>query len=176
MLKLLSKKVYENKRNFMLNTLVFPLTKIFSKFLSCILLLFNLGGPSMPENTLISYLFSCQEIVVYKNGEEINLDKNLVFPELEKLTDKSYFSPAFGVSIHEHTLEAMKKGIWIEFKYNQENTYAEMPFEKLLIELKPDYYGFNLIRFNNGKYDGRCYYLNLNVSSTKFYKFIMASI
>ena len=176
MVELLCKNFYARKRNFMFNTLVFPIQNFISKLICCVLFLFNLGGPTMPEQTLINHLFSCQEIVVYNNGTEIKLDKALIEPELKKLTDKSYFSPAFGVSLHDQTIEALKKGVWIEFRFNTERTYADMPFEKLLIELKPDYYGFNLIRFNNQKYEGRCFYLNLNVSSTKFYKFIVEHI
>lgn len=173
MVKLISKKQTNTKGAVLLSNLVTPLFNIFTQFLCGILLLFNLGGTTtMPETTLIEQLFACDEIVVYKNGEEIKLDKALVEPELKKLTDKSYFSPAFGVSLHDQTTNAMQKGYWIEFRYNTQRVYADMPFSKLLIELKPDYYGFNLIRFNSGKYDGRCYYLNLNVSSTEFYKFI----
>lgn len=176
MLKLLSKKIEHIRIKNMFNTLVTPIINTISKFLCGILFLFNLGGTIMPETTLIEQLFSCDEIVVYKNGEEIKLDKTLVEPELKQLTDKSYFSPAFGVSLHDQTTNAMQKGYWLEFRYNTQHVYADMPFSKLLIELKPDYYGFNLIRYNDGKYDGRCYYLNLNVSSTKFYKFITSIV
>lgn len=159
----------------MTQTLVVQLWNYVCQLLCGIVILFNMGEPSM-QTTLIDQLFSCDEIIVYKDGEQINLDTKLVFPELEKLTDKAYFSPAFGVSLHDQTTNALQNGIWIEFCYNNEREYAEMPFSKLLIELKPDYYGFNLIRFNNEKYEGRCFYLNLNVSSTQFYNFIVSAV
>ena len=40
--------------------------------------------------------------------------------------------------------------------------YEGMPFEKLLLKAEPEYRGFNLCRFFNGKYGGRCFYLDLN--------------
>ena len=159
----------------MLQNLVTPFWNVISQILCSILLLFNIGEPVM-HSTLIEHLFNCDQIVIYNNGTEIKTDKEMIFTELEKLTDKSYFSPAFGVSLHEQTLQAKQKGIWIEFVYNETHEFAEMPFDKLLIELKPNFYGFNLIRYQSGKYEGRCFYLNLNHSSTKFYDFIVSLI
>ena len=37
-----------------------------------------------------------------------------------------------------------------------------MPFEKLLVQVGKEYYGFNLIRYTSERgYDGRCFYLDL---------------
>lgn len=125
------------------------------------------------EKNLADYFFACDNVCVYNSGKQIDVNLNDLKQALEELTDKSYFSPAFGVSIHKQTVEAMKKDLWIEFGYNQENSFAEMPFTKLLIQLKPDMYGFNVIRYYNNEYSGRCFYLNLNQNSTKFYNFIV---
>lgn len=141
------------------------------KLLCCTLVLFMCGGVMLPDS-LTEYFYNCDQIVIYKNGEEIKADKMLLEPKLQKLTLNAYFSPAFGVSLHEMTMEGLKKGYWIEFQFNDQHVFAGMPFSKLLIEIKPDMYGFNIIRFNDGEYAGRCFYLNLNVSSTEFYKFI----
>ena len=50
--------------------------------------------------------------------------------------------------------------------------YADMEFDRLLIEIKPNMYGFNIIRGIGDLYEGRCYYLNLSDDSTKLYKFL----
>ena len=90
------------------------------------------------------------------------------------MCEKSYFSPAFGVSINQYTLNELKKGLWLEMEYSEPKEFAEMPYEKLLINFQPDFYGFNIIRYNiNGGYDGRCYYLNLNGNSTNFYNTLL---
>ena len=138
----------------------------------------------MPKIKLINFLgvimepltksFSeAKKYIVYYNGQQFEIEKETVLPWLNKMCDKSYFSPAYGVSINEYTLNEMKKGLWFEMVFNEKRTFAEMPFEKLLINIKPDFYGFNLIRYSNGLYDGRCFYLNLNNNSKEFYKNLM---
>ena len=89
---------------------------------------------------LTDTFFEAEKYFIYYNGEKQEINANLIFPELKKMCEKSYFSPAFGV----------------------------------LINFQPDFYGFNIIRYNsNGGYDGRCYYLNLNGSSTNFYNTLL---
>lgn len=124
------------------------------------------------EQHLSDYFFNCNEIALYVDGTPKIVDKQILEEPLRKLTDKSYFSPAFGVSIHKLTVESMKKGYWLEFRFNTEQSFAEMPFTKLLIQVLPDMYGFNVVRFYNNEYSGRCFYLNLNNTSTKFYNFL----
>lgn len=70
--------------------------------------------------------------------------------------------PAFGVSINNLTVKEMQKGVWLEFDFKKQLEHNGMPYEKLLIGVGEDYYGFNLIRFNseNG-YEGRCFYYDL---------------
>ncbi len=123
---------------------------------------------------LTDTFFEAEKYFIYYNGEKQEINGNLIFPELKKMCEKSYFSPAFGVSINQYTLNELKKGLWLEMEYSESKEFAEMPYEKLLINFQPDFYGFNIIRYNsNGGYDGRCYYLNLNGSSTNFYNTLL---
>ena len=78
--------------------------------------------------------------------------------------------PAFGVSIDELTREDMKNGLWIELCFDGVQSFEAMDFEGLLIKVEKDFHGFNLIRRNNGKYDGRCFYLSLQNSMDKLYE------
>lgn len=123
---------------------------------------------------LTDTFFEAEKYFIYYNGEKQEINANLIFPELKKMCEKSYFSPAFGVSINQYTLNELKKGLWLEMEYSESKEFAEMPYEKLLINFQPDFYGFNIIRYNsNGGYDGRCYYLNLNGNSTNFYNTLL---
>ena len=114
-------------------------------------------------NTIIS---SADSIVVYTSGEEINFDKTnddfeLIIGEFLEMIDGGHDMPAFGVSLDTETRNAMRGGIWLEFVFEEVQEYNGMPFESLLIELNSEYSGFNLIRKTEGKYEGRCFYINL---------------
>lgn len=78
----------------------------------------------------------------------------------EDMTQDAFPMPAFGVSIDSLTREELKKGTWVEFLFDGERG-KELPFERLLVKCEPDYHGFNLIRYTQGGYNGRCYYLDL---------------
>lgn len=104
--------------------------------------------------------------VVYKEGRPYPIEKGTdeyksIMDGWEAMTEEALQMPAFGVSIDEHTRSEMKKGVWIEFVFGKEQVFQEMPFEKLLICCKEDFRGFNLIRYWDGKYFGRCFYLDL---------------
>ena len=123
---------------------------------------------------LTDTFFEAEKYFIYYNGEKQEINANLILTKIKKMCEKSYFSPAFGVSINQYTLNELKKGLWLEMEYSEPKEFAEMPYEKLLINFQPDFYGFNIIRYNsNGGYDGRCYYLNLNGNSTNFYNTLL---
>ena len=77
-----------------------------------------------------------------------------------------HIMPAYGVSLNDYTLEALQKGLWVEFDFGKRLESDGMPYEKLLIQVAKGNYGFNLIRYNSvGGYDGRCFYYDLNGKS-----------
>lgn len=110
---------------------------------------------------------SAESINVYNDGNIISFtEKEKTFDVLvegwQDLLDNSHEMPAFGVSLNRHTTEEMKKGLWIEFVFEKQIFYNEMPFEKLLVKVEKLWQGFNIIRYNaSGGYDGRCYYVDL---------------
>lgn len=120
-----------------------------------------------------------EEIAVYENGE-VSLYSaggdgfRQILAEWSALLDGSVTMPAFGVSINEFTVNAMKSGIWVEFAFSSQQKSEGMEFEKLLVEVKPDYMGFNVNRYNSGYgYAGRCYYIDLRGKSMQsFYNFL----
>ena len=69
--------------------------------------------------------------------------------------------PAFGVSIDSLTREEMKNGLWAEFCFDGERRCGSMPFDSLLIAVRGEYKGLNVVRKTEGKYQGRCFYIDL---------------
>ena len=106
-------------------------------------------------------------INVYTNGEVKSYrcgttEFNGIMECWNEMLEGAYDMPAFGVSLHNETLEVMRIGRWIEFEFDQKKKYNGMTFERLLIQVESAFQGFNLIRFNaeNG-YAGRCFFFNL---------------
>ena len=67
------------------------------------------------------------------------------------------------------TKQEIKNGVWIQFNFDRVYKNSQMPFDGLLIKIENQSYGLNLIRKYNNKYDGRCFYLNLEIDTSNFY-------
>lgn len=143
-----------------------------AKTLCCILLLF---GGVMHENK-IDFKSASQIVVTVQNNETTLVkgdDKfERVLDAFLTITHNAHDMPAFGVSIDSETRNAKQNGIWIEFVFDKTMMHNNMPFDALLIEVKPDYSGFNIVRKHNNKYDGRCFYFNLENNMSKLYETI----
>lgn len=113
------------------------------------------------------YIKSCSQIKIYNDGKCATIDKTnggyeAIIVAWDKMTEKAIEMPAFGVSINNYTIEQLKSGLWVEFVFEKETNYCEMPFLKLLVNIVSDYKGFNIIRYTKEDgYFGRCYYLQL---------------
>ena len=79
--------------------------------------------------------------------------------------------PAFGVSLNDETVQALKSGVWAEFVFDKQYQSNGMPYEKLLVNVVPEWSGFNIIRYTEKHgYDGRCFYYDLvNKDMSLFY-------
>lgn len=108
-----------------------------------------------------------EEITVYNQGIQSSYacgeeQYNKIVTQWSNMLAQSLTMPAFGVSLNDYTVNAMKSGVWVEFSYGRELSIHEMPFEKLLVEVKPEYKSFNVIRYlPQYGYAGRCFYLDL---------------
>jgi len=121
-----------------------------------------------------------EEIIVYNDGTKTSYgsgDDNFgtIMSSWKELLCGAHQMPAYGVSLNKETVKAMKSGLWTEFVFDGERKSNGMPFEKLLVNVVPDYYGFNLIRYNSEYgYDGRCFYVDLvNKDMSKFYNVLV---
>lgn len=100
----------------------------------------------------------------YKDGQQVLLsqkEQNKIDNLFSEAIEDSFSMPAFAVSLDNLTKEEMKSGLWLEFVFDKTMSINEMPFDSLLVNVNKDQYGINLIRGNDGLYEGRCFYLDL---------------
>ena len=122
----------------------------------------------------LEYLNSMQEIMkdiqgfeIIKNGEITQIDSSHslfqnIYNNVENLIQNSRLEPAFGVSLHNQTLDEIENNEFLKIKFNKQLIINDLPFECLLIKLDEECYGTNIIRENNSNYFGRCFYLFFN--------------
>lgn len=152
--------------------------KIFSiLFLGVIFTMFCFGCKK--HDNVYEVFCESSSINIVKEGEVASFDKGIdqyysILFEFEKMIEGSHQMPAFAVSIDEDTRRELSKGLWIEFVFLETNITSDLPFDKLLIKVEKDYGGFNIIREYEGKYEGRCFYLNLdNKDMSEFYLYLI---
>ena len=107
-----------------------------------------------------------EQIVVYDDGKVSRFIKGddkyeMVLKSLLDITENGRQMPAFAVSLDKETRADMQKGFWVELEYSATQEFLEMQFDSLLLRVEKTYSGVNLNRKLNGKYEGRCYYLDL---------------
>lgn len=142
------------------------------KILSCIILIITiLKGVILPsESYFLNQIEFANSITIYNNGiisefSEKDSEFLTIKQAYKTMLENHYEMPAFSVSLHNETINALNDGVWIELGFPRTFTHKQLAFEKLLIKVDKESCGFNLIRFNENKYDGRCFYINL-INST----------
>ena len=111
---------------------------------------------------------------LYRAGE----DKfNKICAEWNGMMSGAHQMPAFGVSLHNETVKVLKDGVWAEFNFPQVYSSNGMSYSKLLVNVKPEWRGFNIIRYTPERgYDGRCFYYDLcGKNMSAFYNCIIES-
>ena len=138
-----------------------------------------LGGPFMNHNlnSLAQHILNTNHMVVFCDGTQFTYHKGddkceIVLSEFVNTIKNASEMPALGVSLDNETQSALAEGLWIEFVFHTTQIHNEMPFDALLIKINPEDSGINLIRKHNGKYDGRCFYLNLKTTLKNFSQLI----
>ena len=128
--------------------------------------LFNTIGAYMQEIDIISALPFSSEIVLSYNSSQTNYtyetkEYNEILHSFISMAQGGHQMPAFGVAINEEVETEKQQGMFVEFIFNTTQLFNDMPFDALLVQVEPDWSGFNLIRKTEGKYQGRCFYYNL---------------
>lgn len=108
------------------------------------------------------------ETEFYKVGEE-RFER--ICAEWNNMIFGAHEMPAFGVSLNDETVKAMQNGVWAEFTFDRQLYSNGMPYEKLLVNVQPEWSGFNIVRYTaKHGYDGRCFYYDLvNKDMSGFY-------
>lgn len=118
------------------------------------------------ENSLIDCVKFISSFEVLKNGKITKINNNLpeykvIISKIERLFQNSMLMPAFGVSLHGETQNAMMNGEWLKINFSKELNKNGLPFSSLVFCLE-ETQGFNLIREFNNRFDGRCLFLSLD--------------
>ena len=118
------------------------------------------------ENTLLDCLDFVDSFEIFHNGKPDIINKNNVkFEKLKyglgEIFSNSRLMPAFGVSLHDETQNEMMFAEWLKVNFSCEQTKNGLKFNSLLFKLE-EVQGFNLIRYFNNRYEGRCLYLDLD--------------
>lgn len=131
----------------------------------------------LDDYQIYDFFEETDSITIFKDGKEKTFPNtssefdDLLTKFMDMIYD-SYEMPAFGVSIHEHTMQALQSGFWIKFNFKEQMKHNDMPFDALLVNIMPNDKGFNLIREVDGKYEGRCFYLNLENDMQSLYDLV----
>lgn len=119
-------------------------------------------GDNMKQTSIQQCLTGFDKYQIVVNGTaHNNIHVDQLVGTIRDLVNESHSMPAFGVSIDEQTKNAMQMGVWLILMYNDKQEVDGMIFDELIIQVVPEYTGFNIIRGNSGIYDGRCYYIDL---------------
>lgn len=120
----------------------------------------------MYEQSINEVIGACDKIEVISDGvvksfSRADAQAKSILSAIASMNEGGWEMPGYGVSIDRLTREEMKKGMWLRLVYDKRQTRNEMPFDSLLIRVKGEYCGYDLIREADSKYQGRVFYYNL---------------
>jgi len=118
------------------------------------------------ENPLKQTVENIESFYFFKDGAKkivtkTNKEFEIIKEKIKNIFEISREMPAFGVSLDLETLNALKKDEWMQINFSTLMNQNSLPFNALLFKLESTS-GFNLIRMYNGKYEGRCIFLDFN--------------
>lgn len=136
----------------------------------------------MEMGELKDFLDKINSIIITKNNSQRLLlisdeEFTQIINEMKYIFCDVREMPAIGVSLDESTRLEMINGMWLELCFRDIEYHNDMPFESWLINVVPDYTGFNIIRKYNDKFEGRCFYVDLmnGKSLEGLYKILLES-
>ena len=126
-------------------------------------------------STIESFFSLANNIIIYKDNQiiELNKEEKNQFEDLFFVAfENAQQSPAFCVCMKENVQEEIKQGYWVKFVYADKQIRNEMPYDELLIHIEKNISGVNVLRGNDGIFEGRCYYFDLENNLDDVYEFI----
>ena len=107
------------------------------------------------------------------NGEVIEItdsEKADIQEEFLKYIENAYDSPALAVTFPELYDKMLGDGYFLNFKFDGYYEFNGLGFNELTIKVEKDGYGFNVFRGIDGKFQGRCFYINTENSSSALFE------
>ena len=143
-----------------------------SRLLFCLstipfMIISNLGLADIFNNAII--------LKAYSNGTQLQMSRENIqeFSFLfNEALENSHEMPAYCVSLHQESLEALESGFWVRFIFQRTQIHNDLPFNELLFKIEKDSSGVNIIRNNFGLLEGRCFHLSLQNNFNKLYDFL----
>lgn len=127
------------------------------------------------KKKFVDVLLSANEINLIKDGNIAHLNIVQFKEEFRVLTEGAYYMPGMAKAKDDVIKREKEKGFWLEFKFSKKTEFAEFSFDTLIIRVRPELDGFNVIRGNNGDFSGKTYYLRLATFTDDFYEYIESS-
>lgn len=129
-------------------------------------LFFFMGVPMM-----IMSFYEAIDVLPYVTNYNLMVDGNVVeLSETEvqglqeqvvSLFEGSHTMPAFGVVFNDMYQKDVKNGYFVSLKFDSPIQINNLPFDELVFKVDKDFHGFNLMRGENGIFQGRCIYIDL---------------
>lgn len=129
--------------------------------------LFFFMGVSM----MIMSFYEAIDVLPYVTNYNLMIDGNVIeLSETEvqglqeqvvSLFEGSHTMPAFGVVFNDMYQKDVKNGYFVSLKFDSPIQINNLPFDELVFKVDKDFHGFNLMRGENGIFQGRCIYIDL---------------
>ncbi len=88
--------------------------------------------------------------------------------EVSKLFENSRTVPALGVVFDDMYHEDIQNGTFVTLKFDSIFEVNGLPFDELVFKVEPTYQGISIVRGMNGKYNGRCLFVDLEENMQEF--------
>lgn len=134
------------------------------------IMFFIMGIPMMILSffDVVDVLPFVSQTALIVDGNEIELteqQQQSVENELASMLNSSHTLPAFGVISAEEFANHISQGKFLNLKFDTPLEINGLPFDELVFEVLPELQAFNIFRGNNGVFQGRCIYVDLNENS-----------
>lgn len=129
-----------------------------------LIVILSINSSNFIVPTLCNTLLEANKISIINDNKHIFCDNsgyNNVINALESVLTNSHEMPALGISLDRETKQEITNGLWLELSYDTVQYHNDLPFDRLLIQVEEDWCGLNIIRHYNDRYEGRCFYIDL---------------
>lgn len=144
-------------------------------------LFFFMGIPLM-----IMSFFETVDVLPYASGAGVLVDGHEIElsetqqsdlqQEILKLFEDSRTMPALGVVFDEMFKEDVKNGTFVSLKFDSVFEVNGLPFDELVFRVEPTYHGISLMRGMEGKFNGRCLFVDLGEKTMQGFSDYVSSL